>query len=232
MNPKSKSKNFTAAGPQAESPVIPGLTCKEAWDQLITTRQSISKEEVLQRLREAATKKRSRRFSTCARAGPARRFGYAYLYKKPPNAAFFMPLLHQRPAPNPSGVPDAHFPGEPNLLASPRHQHRADAAAALHLLVFEELALGGGDISRVEAHGGPGIVQARLTELVAQGGGEQLVGQLVAWQEVVGRLASLYFVFNENWASHAEGLLASVEFRRLLHPYVLHAQAQADFRGP
>ena len=55
MNPKSK--NFTAAGPQAESPVIPGLTRKEAWDQLIATRQPISKDELLKRMREAAAKK-------------------------------------------------------------------------------------------------------------------------------------------------------------------------------
>ena len=55
MNPKSKS--FTAAGPQAESPVIPGLTRKEAWDQLIATRQPVTKEEVGKRMREAAAKK-------------------------------------------------------------------------------------------------------------------------------------------------------------------------------
>lgn len=53
MNPK----NFTAAGPQAESPIIPGLTRKEAWDLLIATRQLVSKEEVLQRIRDTAAKK-------------------------------------------------------------------------------------------------------------------------------------------------------------------------------
>jgi hypothetical protein len=55
MNPKSK--NFTAAGPQAESPIIPGLTRKEAWDRLIASRQPVSKEEVLQRIKPAANKK-------------------------------------------------------------------------------------------------------------------------------------------------------------------------------
>gem|GEM_PF-5696445 len=53
----SKSKNFTAAGPQAESPLIPGLTRKEAWDRLIATRQPVSKEEVLQRMKNAGAKK-------------------------------------------------------------------------------------------------------------------------------------------------------------------------------
>lgn len=53
----SKSRNFTAAGPQAESPVIPGLTRKEAWDQLIATRQPVNKENVLRRMRDAAAKK-------------------------------------------------------------------------------------------------------------------------------------------------------------------------------
>ena len=53
----SKSKNFTAAGPQAESVTFPGLTRKEAWDKLIATRQPVSKEEVLQRMRDAAAKK-------------------------------------------------------------------------------------------------------------------------------------------------------------------------------
>jgi hypothetical protein len=52
-----KSKDFTAAGPQAESPIIPGLTRKEAWDRLIATRQPVSKEEVLQRMKEAAVRK-------------------------------------------------------------------------------------------------------------------------------------------------------------------------------
>jgi len=51
MNPKSK--NFTVAGP----PVIPGLTRKETWDRLIATRQSVRKEEVSQRIKEAAAKK-------------------------------------------------------------------------------------------------------------------------------------------------------------------------------
>ncbi len=55
MNPKSK--NFTATGPQAESPLLPGFTRKEAWDKLIATRQPVSKEAVLQRMREAAAKK-------------------------------------------------------------------------------------------------------------------------------------------------------------------------------
>ena len=55
MNPKSK--NFTAAGLQAESPLLPGLTRKEAWDQLIATRQPVSKAEVMQRMKEAAAKK-------------------------------------------------------------------------------------------------------------------------------------------------------------------------------
>lgn len=53
----TKSKTFTAGGLQAESPIIPGLTRKEAWDRLIATRQPVSKEEVLQRMREAAAKK-------------------------------------------------------------------------------------------------------------------------------------------------------------------------------
>lgn len=55
MNPKFK--NFTAAGPQAESVTFPGLTRKEAWDKLIATRQPVSKEEVMQRMRDAAAKK-------------------------------------------------------------------------------------------------------------------------------------------------------------------------------
>ena len=53
----SKSKNFTAAGPEAESPIIPGLTRKEAWDRLIASRQAVSKEEVWQRMKEVAAKK-------------------------------------------------------------------------------------------------------------------------------------------------------------------------------
>lgn len=53
----AKSKNFTAASLQAESPLLPGLTRKEAWDKLIATRQPVSKETVLQRMREAAAKK-------------------------------------------------------------------------------------------------------------------------------------------------------------------------------
>ncbi len=53
---KTKSKTFSAEGLQAESPLLPGLTRKEAWDKLIAGRQPLSKEEVLQRIQQAAKK--------------------------------------------------------------------------------------------------------------------------------------------------------------------------------
>lgn len=52
-------QELTAAGPQAESPVVPGLTRKEAWDKLIATRQPVSKQEILQRMEEADRKRRA-----------------------------------------------------------------------------------------------------------------------------------------------------------------------------
>jgi hypothetical protein len=53
---KTKSKSFSAEGLQAESPLLPGLTRKEAWDKLIARRQPVSKEEILQRIQQVGKK--------------------------------------------------------------------------------------------------------------------------------------------------------------------------------